>query len=254
MPLKPIFLLFAIFCFAFQMKAQRFVGTQKDTVQEKIGVSWSFSLGYSSIPTRLDEMSIFADVEDHPLIDEELPAVNIRGGFHFATFIHFREKWYSGISYSNNSVSNSPERGKDFVSSFGLNFGFQQALKHDSKDFFGVFELGIASYNIRRGLVGFREYNSVRLQRESAVVTPAIRLEMNLYNEQVYLFAQAKYFLSFYDKVKISLEKDNPYERDEVDYSSIYFDDPGVEVSESARLNIQHPYEFVIGIRYNFDF
>ncbi len=114
--------------------------------------------------------------------------------------------------------------------------------------------MGIASYNIRRGLVGFREYNSVRLQRESAVVTPAIRLEMNLYNEQVYLFAQAKYFLSFYDRVKISLAKDNPDERDEVDYSSIYFDDPGVEMSESARLNIQHPFELTIGIRFVFDF
>jgi len=79
-------------CFTAQIQAQRFVGTQKDTIQEKVGMSWSFSLGYSSIPTRLDEMSIFADVEEHPLIDEELPAVNIRGGFHFASFIHFREK------------------------------------------------------------------------------------------------------------------------------------------------------------------
>lgn len=84
--------------------------------------------------------------------------------------------------------------------------------------------------------------------------TPAIRLEVNLYKEQFYLFVQAKYFLSFFEDIRIRLNKDNPDEEDETDTSSIRFDDPGVEVSKSARLDFQHPYEFVIGIRYNFDF
>lgn len=254
MHLKPIFLLFSIFCFALQMKAQRFIGTTKDTVNEPLGQNWSISLGYSSIPTHLGEATIFADVPNHPVINESLPEVNLSGGPHIATLFHFREKWYWGLSYSNNSVNMSSERGRDFVSSFGLNFGFQQALKYDSKDFFAAFELGIASYNIRRGLIGFSEYNSVRLQRESAVFTPAIRLEVNLYKEQFYLFVQAKYFLSFFEDIRIRLNKDNPDEEDETDTSSIRFDDPGVEVSKSARLDFQHPYEFVIGIRYNFDF
>jgi len=254
MHLKPIFLLFSIFCFALQMKAQRFVGTQKDTVQEKIGISWSFSLGYSSIPTRLDEMSIFADVEEHPLLDEELPAVKIRDGVHIATSIYLNENWYSGISFSYSSIDESKDRGKDQVYLAGLNLGYEQALKYDSRDFFAAFELGIASYSIRRGLVGFERYNSVRLQRSSAVFTPAVRLEMNLYNEQIYLFAQAKYFLSFYDSKRIRLAINDPTEEGEVITSSIYFDDPGVELSESARLNIQHPYELAIGLRFVFDF
>lgn len=254
MQIKPIILFFYIFCFAISANAQRFVGTEKDTLRNQTTTNWSISLGYSSIPTRLGETTIFADVPNHPIIEENLPEVNLNSGFHLATLYHFTENWYSGISYSRNSANKPSNRGRDYVSSFGLNFGYQHALKKDTKDFFGVFELGIASYNIRRGLTGFSEYNSVRLQRESATFTPTIRFEANLYKEQVYLFVQAKYFLSFYDNIRIRLNKDNPNEEDETDTSSIRFDDPGVEVSESAKLDFQHPYEFVIGIRYNFDF
>lgn len=73
-------MLFSIFCFALQIKAQRFIGTTKDTVNEPLGQNWSISLGYSSIPTQLGEATIFADVPNHPVINESLPEVNLSGG------------------------------------------------------------------------------------------------------------------------------------------------------------------------------
>lgn len=247
-----ILTLFIIFS-VIPANAQRFVSKGKDTIDTSVGQNWSISLGYSSIPTKFGEASLFADVPEHPVLNESLPEVTLNGGFHLATLFHFREKWYWGLSYSNNSSNASPNRGRDFVSSFGLNFGQQIPLKYESEDFFASFELGIASYNARRSLVGFRDYSGASLRRQSGSFTPAIRFDTNLYKEQIYLFVQAKYFVNFGGNVRIRLSKFNEIE-DETEYSSIRFDTPGVEVSESAQLKVRRPYEIVIGIRYNFDF
>jgi hypothetical protein len=217
-------------------------------------ISYSIFVGQSRMPVFLDEAFISIDVPGFPLVNETLPEIQINKGLYLGSTIHLNKNWYAGISFNTSTESNSVKRDNDHIGSLGLNMGYQFIFSPKQELFSIAFETGLAGARISRGLSIFENYESVRINRYALAVTPTIRLEINLFLQKFYLFFQAKYFYRFYERAKIIFTEEKNRHDDDPISSSIRFSNPGVNASQGARLNLNHLYEFAIGIRYHVNF
>lgn len=220
---------------------------KNDSIKEK---KTSFFFGYTNAPFSFESTSIRST---HPAIeafDVDLPAISLQHGITLGVALH-RKNWYGSVNLNFTDYGLNNVRKSNQLLMFGLNAGYQIPHLVFNNSHFLSLESGLAIRTFNRPLTrDGRKYT--RLQRVDYAITPAIRYDINLMDEKIFLFFQAKHIHEFARSSSLSgvlYDKRGPSEGygDVISLNSHH-----IRADENSRLSVGNLTEFSIGLRIHF--